>query len=61
MNLRARVIQLERKTRRTDVADEHLRCIKILVVPSRGAAMDLEDQIILRLGGDDEPGPTATD
>jgi len=60
MNLRNRVIQLERKTRRSDDADEHLRCIEILVVPSRGDVVDLEEQIILlRLGGDDAPDPTA--
>jgi hypothetical protein len=46
MNLRKRVIQLERKTRRSDGADEHLRCIEILVVPSRGDTVDLEEQII---------------
>jgi hypothetical protein len=35
MNLRARVIQLERNTRRTDGAAEHLRDLEIRV-PSRG-------------------------
>jgi hypothetical protein len=54
MNLRARVIQLERKTRRSDGADEHLRDLVIRVVPSRGDAVDLKEQVILlRLGGDD--------
>jgi hypothetical protein len=60
MNLRARVIQLERKTRRTDGGDEHL-CIEILVVPSRGADSREEREILLRLGGDDDPDTTGRD
>jgi hypothetical protein len=61
MNLRSRVIRLERKTRRSDGADEHLRDLEIRVVPSRGKDSEPdvlgERLVCLRLG----PGPTARD
>ena len=53
MNLRGRVIQLERKIRRTDDADENLLALEIVVVPSRGADGRDEREILLRPGGDD--------
>ena len=54
MNLRAGVIQLERKTRRTDGGDEDLRDLEIRMVPSRGKdgePDELGERVVcLRLG-----------
>lgn len=54
MNLRNRVIRLERRTRSSDGADEHLRNLEIRVVPSRGKdseSDELGERVVhLRLG-----------